>query len=173
MTDGPGAASPDLSAPSLRRRLASFLYEGVLLFGVLVTAELVFAPLVQQRHALHMRLWGMAFLFAVLGAYFVGFWCHGGQTLAMKTWRIRVVTRDGLPLTPLRALGRYLAAWLWFLPPLAMASLQARRLGPAGTFAAVAVYMLAYASFPKLHRSRQFPHDILSGTRLVASHPRA
>jgi uncharacterized RDD family membrane protein YckC len=163
-----GAATPtDLSTPSLRRRLACFVYEGVLLFGVVVGTELIFAPLVQQRHALYLREWGMALLFAVLGLYFVWFWTHGGQTLAMKTWRIRVVTERGGPLTMPRALARYLAAWLWFLPPLAMVSLQLRSLGGAAAFAVVLIYTLAYAAFPKLHRSQQFPHDILCGTRLV------
>jgi len=168
MSAAPAATPTDLSTPSLRRRLVCFVYEGVLLFGVMVGTELIFAPLVQQRHALYLRQWGMAVLFAVLGLYFVWFWTHGGQTLAMKTWRIRVVAEDGSSLTLPRALARYLAAWLWFLPPLAMASSQLRYLGGPAAFAVVLIYMLAYAAFPKLHRSQQFPHDILCGTRLVS-----
>ena len=100
------AAPPDLIAPTLRRRFACLAYEGVLLFAVLFFAEYLFASLTQQRHALYLRQVGMAFLFIVLGVYFVWFWTHGGQTLAMKTWRIRVVSRDGQPLTQARALAR-------------------------------------------------------------------
>jgi uncharacterized RDD family membrane protein YckC len=65
-----------------------------------------------NRHALQ------AFLFVVFGMYFTWFWAKG-QTLAMKTWNIRVVDRAGRPLTQRRALLRYALSWLWFLPPLA------------------------------------------------------
>src|SRR5690606_39558206 len=58
-------------------------------------------------------------LFVVLAIYFVGFW-HRGQTLAMKTWHIRVVDKTGRPLTRIRALARYALCWLWLLPPLAV-----------------------------------------------------
>jgi uncharacterized RDD family membrane protein YckC len=114
----------------------------------------------------------MAFLFVVLGVYFGWFWTHGGQTLAMKTWHLRVVARDGAPLTMSRALLRYLAAWLWFLPPLAVASgVGVQRLGGGGTFALVAAYVLAYAVTARLHPTGQFPHDLLAGTRLVTTRP--
>ena len=39
-----------------------------------------------------------AFLFLVLGLYFAWFWSHGGQTVAMKTWHIRLLTHDGRPV---------------------------------------------------------------------------
>ncbi len=45
-----------------------------------------------RRHLLQ------AFLFVVFGVYFVWFWSKG-QTLAMKTWGIRVVDRLGRPVT--------------------------------------------------------------------------
>lgn len=172
MSDRAAAVPSELTAPSLRRRLAASLYEGVLLFGVLVIADYLFASLTQQRHALYLREAGMAFLFIVLGIYFGWFWSHGGQTLAMKTWHIRVVSRDGAPLTQARALLRYVAAWLWFLPPLAFVSwVGVQRLGGGGTFAVVAAYVLAYAATARLHPSGQFPHDLIAGTRLVSWRP--
>ena len=174
MTDGAAVVASDLTAPRLRRRLAAFLYEGVLLFGVLVIADYLFASLTQQRHALYLRQAGMAFLFVVLGIYFGWFWSRNGQTLAMKTWHIRVVTRDGGPLTQTRALIRYLAAWLWFLPPLAFVYwLGPQRVGGPGTAAVVLTYIAAYPVLSKLHPSRQFPHDLIAGTRLVSSRPQS
>jgi uncharacterized RDD family membrane protein YckC len=173
MTAPAPAASP-LPAPSLRRRLACLFYEGVLLFGVLVIADYLFASLVQQRHALYLREVGMAFLFVVLGIYFGWFWSRSGQTLAMKTWHIRVVTRDGQPLTQARALLRYGAAWLWFLPPLAVAAwVGTHRLGGEGTAALFFSYVAAYAAVSRLHPLRQFPHDLIAGTRLVTWRPAA
>lgn len=163
------AAPPSaLPAPPIRRRLACFVYEGVLLFGVVMLAGYVFAGLAQQRHALQHRELGMAFLFIVLGAYFVWFWLHGGQTLPMKTWRIRVVANDGSALPAWRALARYVAAWLWFLPPLAMlAAVGVNRLGGGGAAAVVTGYVAVYAALAQLLPQRQFLHDVLCGTQLV------
>jgi uncharacterized RDD family membrane protein YckC len=164
------AVPPDFTAPSLRRRFACLAYEGVLLFAVLFFAEYLFASLTQQRHALYLRQVGMAFLFIVLGVYFVWFWTHGGQTLAMKTWRIRVVSCHGQPLTQARALARYLAAWIWFLlPALILGVIGVQRLGGPGTLLLVPACVVAYALLSKLHPTRQFPHDLLCGTRLVAA----
>lgn len=168
-----GAGEP-LTAPSLRRRMAAFLYEGVLLFGVLMIADYLFSSLTQQRHALQQRGLGMAFLFVVLGVYFVWFWARSGQTLAMKTWHIRVLRLDGARLTQGRALARYLASWLWFLPPLAVVGwIGVPTLGGAGTFAIVAAYVVAYALTAKLHPGGQFLHDAICGTQLVNAQPKA
>ena len=154
--------------------MAAFLYEGVLLFGVLMIADYLFSSLTQQRHALQQRGLGMAFLFVVLGVYFVWFWSRGGQTLAMKTWHIRVLRFDGTRLTQTRALARYLASWLWFLPPLAVVGwIGVPTLGGGGTFAIVATYVIAYALTAKLHQGGQFLHDAICGTRLVNAQPKA
>ena len=82
------------------------LYESMLLFGVVFIAAWLFSTLLQQRNALSMRYALQYWLFLVLGAYFVWFWTHGGQTLAMKTWRIRLIPVAGLAVSPLRALMR-------------------------------------------------------------------
>ncbi len=116
----PGGASPDtLIAPSLPRRMACWLYEGMLLFAVVFVAGWLFSTLGQMRDSMDARRPLLqAFLFVVFGVYFAWFWAKG-QTLAMKTWNIRVVDREGRPLTQGRALLRYACSWLWFLPPLA------------------------------------------------------
>ncbi|MEL6721989.1 MAG: RDD family protein [Pseudomonadota bacterium] len=53
-------------------------------------------------------------LLAPLG-FFAGFWTHGGQTLGMRAWRIRVVTPQGEPVTAYQATIRYFAAMLSWL----------------------------------------------------------
>ena len=94
MTASAGASRP-CALPSLLRRLACFVYEGVVLFGVVMIAGYLYSSLTQQRHALHGQ-WGLrAFLVLVLAIYFVWFWSHGGQTVAMKTWHIRLTAADG------------------------------------------------------------------------------
>ena len=157
---------PPLIVPGIRRRLACFVYEGVLLFGVVMAAGLIYGLVTRQTHAL-VGLHGLqAFLFVVLGLYFVHFWSRTGQTLAMQTWRIRLVTATGAPVGRGRAALRYLLAWLWFLPALATLGLSGvRGAGPA--FTAVLVGVLAYAGLARLHPQRQFWHDAVCGTRLV------
>ena len=153
-------------APGLLRRLAAFVYEGVLLFGVLMLAGFVYSSLTQQRHALQGKTGLQVFLFGVLGLYFSWFWSHGGQTVAMKAWHIRLVGADLAPLPPGRALLRYLLAWLWFVPALATAHF-AGLLGGAAMAAILLVGVLAYAALAWLRPDRQFWHDAVCGTRLV------
>ena len=98
--------------------MACWLYEGMLLFGVVFIADYLLSALSQTRDARDNRLLQQLFIFVVLGIYFGWFWSKG-QTLAMKTWHIRVVDRLGQPITQMRALWRYVLSWLWFLPPLA------------------------------------------------------
>ena len=130
-------------APGLARRLASALYDGLLLAALVLVATFPFLAVFGdsthgwRRHALQ------AWVVLVAGAYFVGFWTRGGQTLPMKTWRIRVVRRDGAPLGIGRATHRYLLALL-------------------GTLAAGLGFAWAL-----LDRDRQFLHDRLAGTALV------
>ncbi len=156
--------NPDLSAPSLGRRMACWLYEGFLLSGVVFVAGYLFGSLSQTRHALDNRHALQAFLFVVFGIYFVWFWSKG-QTLAMKTWQIRLVDRAGQPLTQLRALLRYVLSWLWFLPALAV--LAPFRLSVQLSVAMLLAWIVVWALLSRLHAGQQFWHDALAGTRLV------
>ncbi len=144
--------------------MACWLYEGLLLFGVIFIAGYLFSALSQTRHALDNRHGMQAFLFLVLGIYFVWFWSRG-QTLAMKTWHIRVVDIQGHPLSQSRALARYIASWLWFLPPLLVTlplDLPAPEVGVL-TMGWVAIWAL----LSRFHPKKQFLHDALIGTRLI------
>jgi uncharacterized RDD family membrane protein YckC len=141
------------------------VYEGILLFGIVVITGLLFGVLAEQRHALYMRHGLQAALLLAISVYFIWFWTHGGQTLAMKTWRMRLVTNDGQQVRQKRAIARYLLAWLWILPGLAAAwSLNAKNwmlvLIPG-------VNVLLWALTIYLDPQRQFLHDRIAGTRIV------
>ena len=89
------------------------LYESLLLFGVVFLPAYAFDTLTQSRHGLSHRDGRQIFLFLVIGAYFVSCWHLGGQTLAMKTWRIRLIdvnTKNPPPLG--KACIRYVLCWL-------------------------------------------------------------
>jgi uncharacterized RDD family membrane protein YckC len=146
--------------------MAAFVYEGVLLFGVLTLAALAYGLLTEQRHAL-VGLHGLqAFLFLVLGLYFTWFWSHGGQTVAMKTWHLRLVSKDGQPIGKARAWLRYGLSWLWFMPALAGVYLAGLRSGGAVTLALLAG-VVVYALLSRFNARRQFLHDLISRTELV------
>lgn len=123
--------------PSLARRLASLLYESVLVFGVSFFAAWVFYFASGGRDATAgvARAELQVFILAVLAAYFLWCWLRGGQTLAMRAWKIRLVD-----VTPGKAIARFLIA------------------------AAVLPLSILWALFD---RDRQFLHDRLAGTRLV------
>ena len=170
----PDAAAPitpdpaSLQAPGLGRRMACWLYEGVLLFAVVFIAAWLFSTLGQMRNGMDARRGLLqAFLFVVFGIYFAWFWSRG-QTLAMKTWHIRLVDCLGQPVSQGRALARYVLAWLWFLPPLAVVGPLHL---PAGQLTVLGLgWVAVWAVLSRFHPQRQFWHDALAGTRLVPAH---
>lgn len=158
----------ELIAPGLLRRMACWLYEGMLIFAVLFISGYLFSTLSQTRHAMDNRLGLQAFLFLVVGIYFTWFG-QKGQTLAMKTWHIRVIDAHGQALTQKRAFLRYLLSWIWFIPPLAI-------VGPfdlsGGETALIFLgWVGVWALLSRFHPMRQFWHDALAGTRLVNAQP--
>jgi uncharacterized RDD family membrane protein YckC len=132
------------AAPGIARRLASMLYEAILLFAVAFLGTWLFQF---AAGTLRIEGWRMhllqAFLLALFAAYFLWCWLRGGQTLAMKTWRIRLVARDGhATLAPKTALLRFFCALL-LVPTL---------IGIAWAY---------------VDRDRQFLHDRLAGSLLI------
>jgi len=157
-------APPALVAPSLRRRMACWIYEGLLLFGVMFISGYLFSTLSQTRHALDNRHGLQAFLFLIFGIYFTWFG-HKGQTLAMKTWHIRLVDAKGETLTQARALRRYLLSWIWFIPPLAL--IAPFSLSGQETLLLCLGWISIWALLSRFQAQGQFWHDVWAGTRLV------
>jgi uncharacterized RDD family membrane protein YckC len=119
-------------------------YESLLLLGVLSVSFML--PHLALGMAFNIALPGwilLSHVFIVLGAYFVWYWHHGGQTLAMQTWKIRLTTPSGAEPSLARLTLRYALAW----PSL--------------------VYLGAGLFWAIFDRDRQFLHDRLAGTRLV------
>lgn len=146
--------------------MAAWLYESILLFAVVFSASFVFSTLTNTRHGLQNRLGQQLFLFAALALYFVWFWCKGGQTLAMQTWRIRVVNLAGHPLRPKQAFIRYCLAWVWVLPPLLCTLLFS--IPVVWLFWLLPVWVTIWALLSKMHPEQQFWHDALAQTKIVS-----
>jgi uncharacterized RDD family membrane protein YckC len=92
---------PDISqarTPGLPRRLAALFYDASLLFGILLLAAgLVVVPYMSLAGGdFPSRAWWFrAWLVAVVIGFYAYFWTHGGQTLGMSAWRLRLVREDG------------------------------------------------------------------------------
>ncbi|MBL0726827.1 RDD family protein [Piscinibacter sp. HJYY11] len=170
MTSREAAQGGELQAPSLRRRLACLLYEALLLFGVTLVSgfvgtlvlKITGAATATSYHVI-MQIVGVA----VWGLYFVWFWTRRGQTLPMQTWRIKVVTATGAPLTVTRAALRFAACALWIAPAYLLAKLN--HWSATTELTAVGIGIVVYALLSRLHPQRQFWHDALCGTRLVTT----
>jgi uncharacterized RDD family membrane protein YckC len=103
------------TTPGLLRRLAAIFYDTLLLGALLLVAvalvtftlEMGLGYKLDPTHPLY-----RIYLLLVSVAFFVWFWTHGGQTLGMRAWRLRIVRNDGQPLELKDALLRYAAALL-------------------------------------------------------------
>ncbi|EJL73939.1 putative membrane protein [Variovorax sp. CF313] len=165
----PATHAPVSIVPGLWRRMACWLYEGMLLFAVVFVSGWLFSTLGQMRDAMDSRRHlFQAFLFVVFGVYFVWFWTKG-QTLAMKTWNIRIVDANGRPVSQRRALARYLLSWVWFLPPLA--AIAPFKLSGGESTVLIFGWVAVWALLARFHPERQFWHDAWAGTRLITSKP--
>jgi uncharacterized RDD family membrane protein YckC len=110
-----GKAHRNGPAP-LWRRLAALSYDVLLLAAVLVVIAAVVVAARGQRAVEPGTWWWQLGLGAVCWLFFAGFWAHGGQTLGMRAWRIRLEREDGGPVTLRLATVRFAAAWLSLLP---------------------------------------------------------
>ena len=140
---GEGGAPPEAPSASLARRALALAYEALLLAALLLAAALPFVLMTHTADAIAARLLFQLYLIAVAAAYFVWQWRRGGQTLAMKTWRLRVVTRAGTPLNLRHAVSRFVFAL-------------------AGCALAGAGFLWALVD-----REGLFLHDRLAGTKIV------
>lgn len=160
----PSSTCTSLTAPSLRRRMACWLYEGLLLFALMMVMVLLQSALAIVLPVLHHPALLQLSTLVLWGAYFTWFW-QRGQTLPMKTWRLQVLDTQGQRLSRPRALTRYAFCWLWALPVavqftpwhLPLVELAVLQGG----------WVLVWALLSRLHPQGQFWHDVFAGTRLV------
>jgi uncharacterized RDD family membrane protein YckC len=153
--------------PGVLLRLAVMTYEAVLLFGVVFVTGYALLALAGWTHPLQpaQRRVLQAVLFAVIGVYFVYCWVRTGQTLPMKSWRLRVVDRDGSLLSPARAALRYLLAWSLFAPGLLVIALAG--VGGLQSLLVLLASLLAMLAVARLDRRGQLLHDRILGSRVI------
>ena len=100
----------------LLRRLAAAVYDAMLLFAVLFLATTPLLLLTHGEAVPGSHLGYRLYLVAVAFLFFGWFWTHGGQTLGMRAWRIRVLACDGRHISWIQALQRFFGAFVSLLP---------------------------------------------------------
>ncbi len=95
---------------SLLKRTACMLYEGILLFALLFVAGIIYRALFGDPQSSFQQNFFFIYSWLIAGLYFVFCWAKTGQTLAMQTWRIKLVGQDGKPLSFEQSSQRYLLA---------------------------------------------------------------
>jgi uncharacterized RDD family membrane protein YckC len=109
---------PPLPPAGMLRRLGAMFYDCLLMLSALLVAIallLLFSRGTLTYHNPFFR----AFLFLTCFTFYAWFWTHGGQTLGMRTWRLRLQRVDGGPVTLWQALLRFMLA----IPSLALCGL--------------------------------------------------
>ena len=155
-----------VSTPTIKRRLMAMLYDLLLITAVEFFANFLFIFVTGNRTAPLFHAIGIVLFFVVAAAYFIHAWHGSGFTLAMKTWRIKLV-RVGYARVPLgAAVLRHVLAWCWLLPALYIS--HACKFSHGQTGMALVVGVAAWASTALFDTDRQFLHDRLAGTRLIA-----
>ncbi len=156
------------------RRLAAACYDGLLLLAIWMVTLLA-SLFGQQLLGLGRNDHLNALLLFLAGLAFFGWsWTHGGQTLGMRAWRLRLVREgSGAVRWPVAAV-RYatmLASWLIVLAllvlPLLPPAVSAKVPRPAQVLDACAVFTLIVVLLPFLDGRRRTLYDRLTSTEVL------
>ena len=102
--------TPEYVPAGLIRRLVAMFYDALLLLSVLFVATAL-ALLVARGELDYHNPFFRTYLFLVWFFFFAWFWTHGGQTLGMQAWKLRLQRKDGGPVSLWQALLRFLVAF--------------------------------------------------------------
>jgi uncharacterized RDD family membrane protein YckC len=155
------------SIPSLPRRMASFFYEGLLLWGLLIFSGIL-GGFIYFFTGDYFNISLRIFTFLFYGWYFVWFWSSRGQTLPMQTWKIRLVSiADGKRPGVARCIARYVACYAWL--GVTALVVDFNQWTGKNSLMAFSVGLSLYLLIPLLHPERKFWHDVVCGTKLINS----
>jgi uncharacterized RDD family membrane protein YckC len=106
----------ELPPPGFLRRLGAMFYDGLLLLALLMMLSYPYVWLTGgAKPGLLVKTLYQLYLLAICFFFFAGSWVRAGQTLGLRTWRMRLVRNDGGPITWSIASKRFAFAWLSLL----------------------------------------------------------
>jgi uncharacterized RDD family membrane protein YckC len=168
MTAASGAVDPSrLPTPTIKRRLVVMAYEVIVLAAMLLIAALPFTVWVGGMAQSWQRPLLQVYFLFVLGAYFCHFWRKSGQTLAMQTWRVKLVGKHDAPLTWRGAISRFLLVAVLFVPVAMLIVMFTKYRSSFPWLPWLIIPAAASIIWARFDADGQFLHDRLLGTRLV------
>lgn len=128
---------------SLFRRLAAATYDVFLIFALLLFATGI-ALLINKGNSFGKNHFLFTFyLISIVGFFYCWFWTHGGQTLGMQAWKIKVVDNHSQELTWPVAIKRFIFSV------------------PSVCFFGLGYFMIFF------NKNKLSIHDFVSGTRVI------
>jgi uncharacterized RDD family membrane protein YckC len=108
--------TPELPPPGFLRRLGAMFYDGLLLLALLMMLSYPYVWLTGgAKPGLLVKTLYQLYLLAICFFYYAGFWVRGGQTLGLRTWRMKLTSNIGGPITWALAFKRFVSGWLSLL----------------------------------------------------------
>lgn len=110
------SSDANITTPAgLLPRIGAAVYDALLLLALFFLATALVDPFLPDDHVPAGTLWFQLYLLLVSYLFNGWFWTHGGQTLGMRAWRLRVTDESGQSIHWGRAGLRFLCAvpiWL-------------------------------------------------------------
>ncbi len=159
-------------APVIKRLLAIF-YDSFLLIAVLFLAMALLLLILGGYQSQAGNPLMTAYLLVISYVFFGWFWTHGGQTLGMRAWKLRVQQGNGDPVSWMQAALRFitaLPAWIVLLIGISLVAgiplhshpwLQTLELLPGWLILIIGIAWLLFDQWPNGWRDR------VSGTQVI------
>ncbi len=106
----PGSSAV-FAQPGFFRYIAAVFYDVLLVMAIFFIATALLLPF-NQGEAIQAPILYPIYLFSVGFVFYGWFWTHGGQTLGLRAWKLRLINNDGTDISWQQALNRYLIASL-------------------------------------------------------------
>jgi len=97
------------------RQLSALFYDAWLLAAVFMAASALVLPFTSGEPVKAGNPFMTTYIFVVWYGFYAWFWTHGGQTLGMRAWKIRLVSTTNKPINLMQSLLRFMSgmpAWL-------------------------------------------------------------
>ena len=158
---------------SVTKRLLAIIYDSFLLIAVLFLA-MAMLLLISGGHEFQAgNPLITAYILLVSFIFFGWFWTHGGQTLGMRAWKLRLQQKNGNPINWQHAAVRFvtaLPAWIVFIIGIAMvADIQLATYSWLNQLSTLTEWLIFVVGITWLIGD-QWPdgwRDKISGTRIV------
>ncbi|MBL4763409.1 MAG: RDD family protein [Gammaproteobacteria bacterium] len=100
----------DLNIAPLWRRCAAMLYDALILIALFFIATALLLPFNDGQAIQAGNFYNQLYLLSISYVFFGWFWTHGGQTIGMRTWKIKIQNLGGASFSWLQAAERFFMA---------------------------------------------------------------